>query len=76
MNIYGSPLKFSSTAGSTKMNDNPEIASNWKGRILVQVTCEKTKKPLCKVARIPDSIITESKAKTGNNTFEIIGEVG
>jgi len=27
------------------MNSNPEIASNWKGRILMQVVAEPTEKP-------------------------------
>lgn len=29
-----------------KMNENPEIASAWKGRILMQIAAEKTEKPL------------------------------
>jgi hypothetical protein len=33
-NIYGSPLKCSGT-NTDMMNANPEIASNWKGRVLM-----------------------------------------
>lgn len=32
------------------MNDYPEIASTWKGRILMQVTSFDTKNPEMKVA--------------------------
>ena len=31
------------------MNENPEIASLWKGRILMQVVAVKTEKPVLKV---------------------------
>lgn len=30
------------------MNVNPEFASFWKGRILFEITCESTEKPLAK----------------------------
>ena len=43
-NIYGSPIDVS--GDNTKlMNNNPELASTWKGRILMQVTAVKTDKP-------------------------------
>ena len=31
------------------MNENPEVASYWKGRILMQCTAEKTDKPCLKM---------------------------
>lgn len=44
-NIYGAPLGVSGS--STKyMNENPEAASTWKGRILMQVVAKKTEKPV------------------------------
>jgi hypothetical protein len=43
-NIYGSPLKCSGT-NTDLMNANPEIASNWKGRVLMQIVAESTEKP-------------------------------
>ena len=43
-NIYGSPLDVSGET-TDKMNNNPESASTWKGRILMQVAAEKTEKP-------------------------------
>jgi hypothetical protein len=45
-NIYGSPIDCSGS-NTDMMNENPEIASTWKGRILMQVLAYKTEKPLC-----------------------------
>jgi hypothetical protein len=39
------------------MNSNPDIASTWKGRILMQVTAEKTESPLIKVEDLSDDVI-------------------
>ena len=44
-NIYGSPLKCSGT-NTDMMDANPEIASNWKGRVLMQIVAEPTEKPI------------------------------
>ena len=43
-NIYGAPVGKSGD-NTNKMNNNPELASTWKGRILMQVTAEKTEAP-------------------------------
>jgi hypothetical protein len=43
-NIYGSPLGCSG-GNTNKMNENPELASCWKGRILMQIQAMKTEKP-------------------------------
>jgi hypothetical protein len=43
-NVYGSPLGVSGE-NTTKMNECPEAASTWKGRILMQVEAIKTEKP-------------------------------
>jgi len=37
------------------MNENPEFGSNWKGRILMQVICEETDKPVAKVRKIHEN---------------------
>jgi len=44
-NIYGAPLGYSGK-NRENMNENPEIASFWKGRILMQVEAVKTEKPV------------------------------
>jgi len=46
--IYGSPLDCSGKM-TDLMNNNPEIASFWKGRILLKATCEETEKPMLKI---------------------------
>lgn len=47
------------------MNENPEIASFWKGRILVQVVAEETEKPLLLLRKIEgeenEEILEEAK---------------
>lgn len=47
-NIYGAPVGVSGHMVD-KMNENPEVASLWKGRILVQCCAEVSEKPLLKV---------------------------
>ena len=57
VNVYGSPMGQSDTQIKREMNENPEIASNWKGRVLLQVMCEKTEKPVAKVVNIDEMIV-------------------
>lgn len=45
-NIYGSPLGCTG-ANVNMMNLNPEIASTWKGRVLMSVESKKEQKPRC-----------------------------
>jgi len=52
-NIYGSPISTSIINGQNKthkklMDENPELASSWKGRILMQIECYQTEKPEAK----------------------------
>jgi hypothetical protein len=39
------------------MNANPEVASFWKGRILMQCLAEETEKPLLLVQQLDDDTI-------------------
>ena len=57
-NIYGCPLSCSGT-NSDMMNSNPEVASTWKGRVLMQVTSMKTEKPQCKQVKISKEEVEE-----------------
>ena len=43
-NLYGSPLGCSG-ANTNLMNDNPEMASTWKGRLLMHFSSFDTKHP-------------------------------
>ena len=51
-NIYGSPLNQYPSKYKDQMNEEPDVASNWKGRVLMQISCHKCKKPVAKVADI------------------------
>src|SRR3569833_2031777 len=54
VNIYGSPLGVRGVY-TDKINDNPEFASTWKGRILMHISCTDTKYPEIKLNLIdPD----------------------
>jgi hypothetical protein len=46
------------------MNAIPEIASFWKGRVLVEYSFEKTLKPILKIDKCPDDAI-----KNANELF-------
>jgi len=50
-NLYGGPLGCSGD-NTDKMNNYPEFASTWKGRMLVQVLCEDVKNPELKVSKL------------------------
>lgn len=48
-NLYGSPLGCSG-ANTKLMNDNPDVASTWKGRTLMHISCFDVKNPELKVS--------------------------
>lgn len=58
------------------MNSNPEIASTWKGRILMQITAEKTDKPSLLCQKINDTDKELSLSYQQPHEYEIIAEVG
>lgn len=59
------------------MNSNPDLASTWKGRILMEVTAEKTEKPEIKLDDIEDELIKErALAFQQPHEYEIMCEVG
>jgi hypothetical protein len=74
-NVYGAPLDKSG-ANTDMMNSNPEIASTWKGRILMQVTAEKTEKPVCLKKFLTEDDIDRAQPFFNQREFEIIAEVG
>ena len=51
INLYGAPVGYSGSS-CTKMNDNPEVASTWKGRVLVEYWVEDCKFPEFKIRNI------------------------
>ena len=74
-NIYGSPLGVTGET-TNMMNSNPEIGSNWKGRILMQVTAEKTEKPLCAVKQLSKEEVEAASVLYQTHEFDIIAEIG
>jgi hypothetical protein len=75
-NIYGSPMDQSGSKAKTEMNEHPEIASNWKGRVLMQVCCEETEKPIVKVQKIDSEVVAEFRKYADKRKFDIIAEIG
>jgi len=66
INLYGAPRGYS---GSTcnKMNEDPKIASEWKGRIFVEYWCEDVKCPLFKIRDITDMSTYEHEMNSPKN---------
>ena len=48
-NLYGSPLGCSGE-NTSRMNDNPEYGSTWKGRTLMHISAYDVKNPEMKIA--------------------------
>ena len=57
---------------SRMMNENPELGSLWKGRILMQVVAEKCDKPVRKVQDIPEEDVLKSKEYEVYKTFQLM----
>lgn len=53
-NVYGAPMDKTNKAAQN-MNENPELGSFWKGRILMQVFAVKTEKPVYKVLALNEA---------------------
>lgn len=53
------------------MNLNPEIASFWKGRILMQVLCEESEKPLLLVQKIPADDVEKARQYLYDRQYKI-----
>jgi len=43
------------------MNENPELGSSWKGRILMQIYAVKTDKPVFKIEQIPEEAVEKAQ---------------
>jgi type IV secretory pathway VirB6-like protein len=58
------------------MNNNPEFASNWKGRVLCQIIAEPTEKPLAKQQKIEDDVIGQAAKAKAMKKYSVIGQIG
>lgn len=73
-NIYGAPLNGSGTH-ATNMNENPDAASFWKGRILMQVDAYKCDKPVFKKQDVTPELIEVSRPYLIDKTYQIMVQV-
>ena len=60
------------------MNEQPEMGSSWKGRILMQIEAEDSKHPERKEAVLDDTIKQQaiSLGYFEDHEYEVIGEIG
>ena len=58
-NLFGAPLDCSGEH-TNLMNENPEVASLWKGRILMQVTSDITDKPLMQKVQVDADAVKQA----------------
>lgn len=65
-------------ANTDLMNSNPEVASTWKGRILMKVESKKTERPVCKSQEIDEEStdLDDADPYIQDREFEVIAEVG
>ena len=56
-NLYGAPLDSSGYIAKA-MDDNPELGSTWKGKILMHVECQNADHPERRIQAIEESIKT------------------
>jgi hypothetical protein len=73
-NIYGAPMGYDNKAARA-MNENPEVASFWKGRILMQVVAVKSDKPLLKVQDIKPEDVEKARPHLLDKKFNIMVQV-
>ena len=76
INLYGAHNGYTG-ASSTKMNKDPSIASNWKGRILVEFFCEDAKHPICKRKDITDrEVVNRVMQYMQPRDYQVVCELG
>ena len=76
-NMYGAPTGYSG-GNCDLMNEQPELGSAWKGRILMQIESEDAKHPERKEQALEDNI-KQQAIQLGffeDHEYEVIGEVG
>ena len=58
------------------MNNNPEMASTWKGRVLFQVSAEKVDKAIAKTCGIDEDTLAAAEDAMLFKEYAIIAQVG
>ena len=74
-NVYGAPVGYKGE-NTNKMNENPDLASTWKGRVLMQIVAEKTEKPMFIKQSLPEEVKALSLPYLVEKEFEMIAEIG
>lgn len=76
-NIYGSPMGCKDSDIKNKMNNDPDFATNFKGRILMEIECFKTQNPESKVVHFNRSdYYEESRLSTIPQRYKLFCEIG
>lgn len=73
-NVYGAPMDKTNKAAKN-MNENPELGSFWKGRILMQVYAVKTERPVYRIEQIPEEDCQKAQQYTVNRTFRFMTQI-
>jgi hypothetical protein len=73
-NIYGAHVGYRGD-NTDQMNQNPEVASAWKGRVLVQVCAHETEKPICIKRAIDNQHFLRAAEMKIPQKFDVIAEV-
>ena len=71
-NIYGSPMNQSNSKYKRMMNEHPEYASQWKGRVLMQIIAEETDKPLAKTVDMDEETIELAQEAKADKEYAVI----
>lgn len=75
-NVYGAPVGRSGS-NCDMMNNNPEIASTWKGRVLMKVTAKKAENPVCKMRKLSKEEVKKAEEYfDSERELDVIAEVG
>ena len=72
--LYGAPLGVSGSH-TDEMNSNPEYASLWKGRVLMQVLAEETDTPTMKICEVDGQALNDSYQIRKMNEYQILFQV-
>jgi len=62
-------------SAAQNMNENPEMGSLWKGRILMQIFAVKTEKPVYKVETIPEEDVQMAAEYLQIRKFRFMAQV-
>ena len=73
-NLYGAPLGVTGDH-TDEMNSNPEYASLWKGRVLMQVVAEETDTPTLKICQADGQAVNDSYQYRQPREYQILFQI-